>query len=109
MHTPLITSASAGTSSLDSAWRAAHASIPMEPAERDERGDHHWADSAAAALDSTPADYPDPTSPIVGLTLLNKVREKAAIKGATLIALIVCSAVASAAALITWAGNNKPF
>lgn len=109
MHTPLITAATAGTSGLDSAWRAAHASIPMQPADRDERGEHHWADSAAAALDSTPADYPDPTSPIVGLTLLHKVREKAVLKGTTLLALIGCSAVASAAALIAWAGNNKPF
>lgn len=105
MHTPLITAASAGTAGIDSAWRAAHASIPMEPAERDERGEHHWADSAAAALDSTPADYPDPTNPIVGLTLLNKVRQKAATKGTTLLAVIGCAAVAATAALIVWAGS----
>lgn len=108
MHTPLITASSAGTAGLDSDWRAAHATIPMEPAERDERGDHHWADSAAAALDSTPADYPDPTSPIVGLTLLNKVRQKAAIQGTTLLTVIGCTAVAAAAALIFWVGN-KPY
>lgn len=99
MHTPLITASSAGTTGLDSDWRAAHATIPMEPAERDERGDHHWADSAAAALDTTPADYPDPTGPITALTPLRKARSKASAKNA-LLAAIGITAVISTALLI---------
>lgn len=99
MHTPLITASSAGTAGLDSDWRAAHATIPMEPAERDERGKHHWADSAAAALDSTPADYPDPTSPITALTPLRKARSKARAKNA-LLAAIGITAVLTTALLI---------
>lgn len=105
MHIPLITADTAGTSGLDNDWRSAHAYIPMQPADRDERGDHHWADSAAAALDSTPADYPDPTSPITSLTPLRKARSKAKSKNA-LLAAIGITAVLSAALLILAAAST---
>lgn len=108
MHTPLITAASPSAQHMDATWRAAHASIPMEPAERDERGVHHWADSAAAALDATPADYPDPTSPITALTPLRKARSKARANNA-LLAAIGITAVLATALLILAGASHHPY
>ena len=80
----------------------------MQPADRDERGEHHWADSAAAALDTTPADYPDPTSPIAAMTPLRKARSKARAKNA-LLAAIGITAVLAAALLILAGASHHPY